>query len=95
MFKQLNLEKTTKWFLNFASDKLLTENPANKLSKYFDKYQNPANYDKKEKMQTDLHDHFKNIFDESQRDKNASIENFLKENQQHPQETRNDLADQL
>ena len=38
MFKQLNLEKPTKWFLNLSSDKLFTDSPANKLRKYCDKY---------------------------------------------------------
>jgi hypothetical protein len=32
MFKQINLEKPTKWFLYLASDKLSTDSPANKLS---------------------------------------------------------------
>ena len=61
MFKQLNLEKPTKWFLNLASDKLSTDSPANKLRIYCDKYKNTADwgkkYEKKEEMQTDLHDH--------------------------------------
>jgi hypothetical protein len=38
MFKQLNLEKPSKWFLNLSSDKLSTESPSNKLRKYCDKY---------------------------------------------------------
>ena len=83
MFKQLNLEKPTKWFLNLSSDKLSTDSPANKLRKYCDKYKDTNDwgkkYDKKEEMQTDLHDAFKNIFDERPRNKNVSIENFLKE----------------
>ena len=89
MFKQLNLEKPTKWFLNLSSDKLSTDSPANKLRKYCDKYKNTdewgKKYDKKEEMQTDLHNAFKNIFDERPRDKNASIENFLKEIKDHPE----------
>jgi hypothetical protein len=36
-------------------------------------------------MQTDLHDAFKQIFDERPRDKNVSIENFLKEIANHPE----------
>jgi hypothetical protein len=36
-------------------------------------------------MQTDLHDAFKQIFDERPRDKNVSIENFLKEITDHPE----------
>jgi hypothetical protein len=36
-------------------------------------------------MQTDLHDDFKHIFDERPRDKNVSIENFLKEITDHPE----------
>ena len=35
-------------------------------------------------MQNDLHDAFKNIFDARPRGKNASIENFLKENANNP-----------
>ena len=42
-------------------------------------------YDKKEEMQTDLHDAFKHIFDERSRDKNVSIENFRKEITDHPE----------
>ena len=34
MFNQINLEKTTNWFLNLASDKMSTDSPANKLKKY-------------------------------------------------------------
>ena len=89
MFKQLNLEKPTKWFLNLSSDKLSSESPSNKLRKYCDKYIDTEEwgkkYDKKEEMQTDLHDAFKNIFNERPRDKNASIENFLKEIKDHPE----------
>ena len=36
-------------------------------------------------MQIDLHDAFKKIFDERPRDKNVSIENFLKEIANHPE----------
>ena len=43
MFKQLNLEKPTNWFLNLASDKLSTDSPANKLRKHCDKYKNTSN----------------------------------------------------
>ena len=54
MFKQLNLEKPMKWFLNLASVKLSTDSPANKLRKYCDKNKNTADwgkkYDKKEDM---------------------------------------------
>ena len=62
MFKQLNLEKPTKWFLNLSSDKQSTESPSNKLRKYCDKYKDTdewgEKYDKIEEMQTDLHDAF-------------------------------------
>ena len=36
-------------------------------------------------MQTNLHDAFKNIFDERPQDKNASIENFQKEIKDNPE----------
>ena len=74
MFNQINLEKTTNWFLNLASDKMSTDTPANKLKKYCDKYKNTAEWGQKyggekEEMQDDLHDHFKNIFDDRPWDK--------------------------
>ena len=50
------------------------------VRKYCNKYKDTdewgKKYDKKEEMHTDLHDAFKNIFDERPRDKNATIENF-------------------
>ena len=49
--------------------------------------------EKKEEMHTDLHDAFKNIFDERPRDKNASIENFLKEIKDHPETLGKKLTD--
>ena len=88
MFKQLNLEKPTKWFLNLSSDKQSTESPSNKLRKYCDKYKDTDEWgkmcEKTEDMQADLHDAFKNIFDARPREKNVSIENFLKEIANHP-----------
>ena len=83
MFKQLNLEKPTKWFLNLSSGKQSTDSPSNKLRKYCDKYKDTDEwgkmYEKTEEMQNDLHDAFRNIFDARPREKNVSIENFLKE----------------
>ena len=89
MFRQLNLEKPTKWFLNLSSDKQSTDSPSNKLRKYCDKYKDTDEwgkmYEKTEEMQNDLHDAFKNIFDAKPRGKNVSIENFLKEIANHPE----------
>ena len=44
-------------------------------------------------MQTDLHDAFKNIFDERPRNKNVSIENFLKEIKDNPETIGKKLTD--
>ena len=97
MFKQLNLEKPMKWFLNLASDKLSTDSPANKLRKYCEKYKNIVEwgkkYNKKENMQTALHDAFKKIFDERPQDTNASIENFLKDIKDNPETLGKKLMD--
>ena len=83
--------------INLASDKISTDSPANKLRKYSDKYKNTAEwgkkYDKKKEMHTDLHFAFKIISDERPRDKNASIENFLKEIKDHPETLGNKLSD--
>ena len=38
MFRPLNLEKPTKWFMNLANDQKDTESPALKLRKYCEKY---------------------------------------------------------
>ena len=55
MFRQLNLEKPTKWFLNLSSDKQSTDSPSNKLKKYCDKYKDTnewgKKYEKPEEMQ--------------------------------------------
>ena len=37
MFRQLNLEKPTKWFMNLANDQKDAESPTLKLRKYCDK----------------------------------------------------------
>ena len=44
-------------------------------------------------MQTDLHDHFKNIFDERQRGKNASISFLLKKIKDNPETLGKKLKD--
>ena len=44
-------------------------------------------------MQTDLHNHFKNIFDGRPQDKNTSIENFLKEIKDNPETLGKKLTD--
>ena len=97
MFRQLNVEKPTKWFLNLSSDKQSTDSPSNKLRKYCDKYKDTDEwgkmYEKTEDMQNDLHDAFKNIFDARPRGKNASIENFLKEIANNPDTLGKKLTD--
>ena len=97
LFRQLNLEKPTKWFLNLSSDKQSTDSPSNKLRKYCDKYKDTdewgKKYDKPEEMQNDLHDAFKKIFDARPRGKNVSIENFLKEIASHPETMGKKLTD--
>ena len=89
MFRQLNLEKPTKWFLNLSSDKQSTDSQSNKLRKYCEKYKDTEEWgkmhEKTEEMQNDLHDAFRNIFDARPREKNVSIENFLKEIANHPE----------
>ena len=44
MFRQMNLEKPTKWFLNLASDKKSMDSPSNKLEKNKKKYKIKKNY---------------------------------------------------
>ena len=63
MFRQLSLEKPTKWFLNLANDQKDAESPAQKLKKYCDKYKDTpewgTKYEKKEDAHKDMYDHFK------------------------------------
>ena len=47
MFRQLNLEKPTKWFMNLANDQKDAESPAQKLKKYCDEYKNTTEWGKK------------------------------------------------
>jgi hypothetical protein len=65
--------------------KAFQTNSENTVKKYKDTDEWGKKYDKTEEMQTDLHDAFKQIFDERPRDKNVSIENFQKEIANHPE----------
>ena len=47
MFRHLNLEKPTKWFLSLASDQKDAESPINKLKKYCDKYKDTPEWGRK------------------------------------------------
>ena len=88
MFRHLNLEKPTKWFLNLASDQKDAESPTNK-KKYCDKYKNTPEwerkYEKKEEVHEDMFNHFKNIFDKREREKGDTISKFLGEIENHPE----------
>ena len=55
-FKQMNVEKPTKWFLNLASKQKTIESPSNKLKKNGKKYENIKD------VLTDVHGFYKNIF---------------------------------
>ena len=89
MFRQLNLEKPTKWFMNLANDQKDAESPTLKLRKYCDKYKNTPEWGKKfeekEVAHNDMFDHFKNIFDERKREQGETIGKFLGEIQNNPE----------
>jgi hypothetical protein len=72
-FKQMNLEKPTKCFLNLASQQETIESHSNKLRKNGKKYENIK------EVLTDVHGIYENIFSLRQRPKGVSIENFLGE----------------
>ena len=97
MFRQLNLEKPTKWFMNLASDQKDAESPAIKLRKYCEKYKNTpewgTKYENKEDAHNDMFDHFKNIFDERKREEGETIGKFLGEIQNNPETLAKKLTD--
>jgi hypothetical protein len=72
-FKQMNLEKPTKWFLNMASKQKTIASPSNKLR------QNGKKYENIDEVLTDMHGFYENIFSLRQRPHGVSIENFLGE----------------
>ena len=78
-FKQMNLEKPTKWFLNLASKQKTIDSPSNKLRKNGKKYENIK------EVLTDVHGFYENIFSLRQRPNGVSIENFLGELKDKPE----------
>ena len=78
-FKQMNLEKPTKWFLNLASKQQTIQSPSNKLRKNGKKYENIK------EVLTDVHGFYENIFSLRQRPTGVSIENFLGELKDRPE----------
>ena len=58
IFKQVNIEKPTKWFLNIAKAKKMNESPSNKIldPKSGKKFANST------ELREHVHKHFQNIF---------------------------------
>ena len=72
IFRSLNLEKPTKWFLNLSKSKKQSESPSQKII-------NPKTGKKfveKKELQALVHEHFTNIF-EFKHQKTTKIEDFL------------------
>ena len=86
-FKQMNLEKPTKWFLNLASKQQTIQSPSNKLRKNGKKYENIK------EVLTDVHGFYENIFSLRQRPNGVSIENFLGELKDRPEVLNKKLTD--
>ena len=97
MFRQLNLKKPTKLFLNLASDQRSTDSQTIKLKKYCKKYENTPEWvkknDKKEDVQEDMFDYLKNIFDEGKHEQRVSIDKFLGDIQNNPDVLAKDLSE--
>ena len=86
-FKQMNLEKPTKWFLNMASKQQTSQSPSNKLKKNGKKYENTK------EVLTDVHSFYENIFSLRQRPTGVSIENFLGELKDKPEVLKKKLTE--
>ena len=77
MFRQMNLEKPTKSFLNLASDKKSLDSPSNKLEKNKKKYKN--------KEELLVNDFYTNIFKKRERQPGVSIDKFLGDLKDRPE----------
>ena len=67
MFRQMNLEKPTKWFLNLASDKKQMDSPSNKLEKDKKKYTDTKD------LLNDVHKFYENIYSRNGKDNQGSL----------------------
>ena len=86
-FRQMNVEKPTKWLLNLASKQKTIESPSNKLKKNGKKYE-----DIKEVL-TDVHGFYKNIFKFRERPFGVSIERFLGDLKDRPEVLKKKLSE--
>ena len=88
MFRQMNLEKPTKWFMNLASDKKQMDSPSNKLEK------NKKKYTDTNELLDDVHNFFEDIFKKRERPEGVSIEKFLGDLKDRPEVTNKILTEE-
>ena len=87
MFRHMNIEKPTKWFMNLASDKKQMDSPSNKLEK------NKKKYTDTQELLDDVHNFFEDIFKKRERPEGVSIEKFLGDLKDRPEVTNKILTD--
>ena len=88
MFRQMNIEKPTKWFMNLASDKKQMDSPSNKLEK------NKKKYTDTNELLDDVHNFFEDIFKKRERPEGVSIEKFLGDLRDRPDVTNKILTEE-
>ena len=107
IFRHLNVEKPTKWFLNLTSDKMSQDSPSNKLKKTGRKYQkfntttqkwentkeHGKKYENKDELREDMAEFFEDIFKYRPRKENKNIETFLGNIKNHPEVIEKKLTD--
>ena len=107
LFKHINIEKPTKWFLNLTSDKMSQESPSAKLKKNGPKYEkydeiskktiksddNGKKYTNKEELQEDMRQFYEDIFKYKPRAKGKNINTFLGELKNHPEVLKRRLTE--
>ena len=107
IFRHLNVEKPTKWFLNLTSDKMSQDSPSNKLKKTGRKYQklnettqkwentkeHGKKYENKDELREDMAEFFEDIFKYRPRKENKNIETFLGDIKNHPEVIGKKLTD--
>ena len=85
-FKQMNVEKPTKFILNLASKQKTIESPSNKLKKN-------GKYENIKEVLTDVHGFYTNIFKLRERPPGVSIKKFLGDLKDRPEVLKKKLSE--
>ena len=107
LFKHINIEKPTKWFLNLTSDKMSQESPSAKLRKNgpkYEKYDEISNktiksddhgkkYSNRKELQEDMRQFYANIFKHKPRAEGKTTSSFLGELKTNPEVLRRKLTE--